>query len=320
MITIKNVRNLDGSIGDYSLDSSQDREIDAHDKLLLLPALIAPHLNFETPDHPFPLAWDEGAKYALRSGITTILNMPEQVPCITKDQLLATMKDIDHQLANAEIPLDYKLYLEADREHLNEIGLAKQLIVGVTVFLGSPVNEKVITHSAILDRLFQIAGMENVIIAPQILDDPLHPNETLINKATETAIKYAIKYSNQLFLSRISTREQVKLLREAQLSENLIYGSTTADLLTHAKDREALWDGIHDESIDMIACDAHELKTYLPQLFQAYRDKKIKLEEIVNTTVVNPSNIFNIERNNDAALIDPESGNVLYTILKGKIY
>ncbi len=320
MITIKNIRNLDGSVENYSLESSQDREIDAHGKLLLFPALVAPHLNFETSQHPFPFAWGEGARLALQSGITTVLGMAENVPCITKDQLLTKMKDIDLQLQQAEIPLNYKLYLIAEKDHFNEIGTSKELIAGLKVRLGSPSNENTIHDPNLFDRLFQIAAFENVIVAPEILDDPNHPDEKIVNQAVETAIHYAIKYSNQLFLSHLRTKEQVNLLRQAQASENLVYGSTTAELLCEGKDSEALWAGFRDETIDIIACEASELKTFLPLLFQAYREKKIKLEEIVNATIINPSNIFDIERNNDVILVDPESGKVIYTIMKGRIY
>lgn len=320
MITIKNVRNLDGSVEDHIIESQQDQTIDAQGRLLLLPAMIAPHLNFETPDSSFPFAWGEGARQALSVGITTIFGMPKNLACITKDQLQTKMLDINAQLERVNLPLDYKLYLGAEKDHLTEIGLVKAEIAGVKVALGSPTNERVIQDPATLDRLFQIAGMENVIVAPEILDDPIHPNDKIVEQATENAIEYAIKYSNQVFFSRIRTRKQVDLLRQSQLGENLIYGSTTAELLAHATDKDVLWEGIHDGTLDIIACDTHELKTFLPLLCQACKEKKIQFAEIINCTVVNPSNIFNIERNNDAMLLDPESGHVLFTILKGKAY
>ena len=105
-------------------------------------------------------------------------------------------------------------------------------------------------------------------------------------------------------------------------------------------DQIALWKAIKEGIVDIIGSGSCPELT-LPLLLNAYHEKKIALDEIVNLTRKNSEMIFRLERSEDCVIVDLDKkqkvnnlangscsallgmgfqGWPLYTILKGKIY
>src|SRR5215470_14376349 len=137
MIEIRGVQTIDGHRIDHFVKSQTTLSIDAKD-LLLLPALIDPHVHFRVPGAEYKETWESGALAAIAGGITTVLDMPNNIPpCSTKKSLEKKIELIETQLKNANIPLRYGLYFGADSRHLSEMGEVKGRIIGLKIYMGS---------------------------------------------------------------------------------------------------------------------------------------------------------------------------------------
>lgn len=294
-LTITNVKNLQGNIETFVFKSPEEKVLDVEGKLTLLPALIDPHVHMRTPGHNHKEDWIYGARAAIAGGVTTVFDMPNNKPaCTHLKEILEKKRMIDRQLKEADIPLHYYLFLGADQDHLNEIGRAKEEIIGIKVYMGSSTGGLVMANDESLERVFQIAGVENLLVAvhaedeeilqsnqqrfADITDPAVHSqirDRSAAVQACQKAILLAEKYAVQLFILHISTKEEVELIREAKRNHLMVYAETTPHHLfltekDYAKwgtkvqvnppirteeDQEALWKGIHDGTIDTIGSD-----------------------------------------------------------------
>lgn len=364
MITLKNVRTPDGKVQTTHLKSSDDIELDCTG-LTLLPALIDAHVHFRTPGAEYKENWVTGAQASIAGGTTTVFDMPNNNPsCITKEQLDAKKELIDAQLATAGIPLRYELFLGADQNHLDEIGKLKDQIIGLKIYMGSSTGDLLMTDEAALERAIQIAAMEEIIVAVHAEDegiiqekkqahagiqDPAVHSHIRDRSAAIKAVKQAIdlteKYSGQLYILHVSTKEEVDLIRDAKKRELLIYAETTPHHLFLSEDdyqkwgakvqmnpplrtkedQDALWKGIHDGTIDSIGSDhaPHTLEekakpypqspsgvpgveTTLPLLLNACNEGKISLDQIIMLCRRNIELIYDLEHNSDVVLVNLE--------------
>ncbi|HEY4831727.1 MAG TPA: dihydroorotase [Waddliaceae bacterium] len=365
MITIKNAKTLKGTTETITLASYSEHTIDAKGHLTVLPALIDGHVHFRTPGAEHKENWITGAQAAMAGGVTTVIDMPNNhPPCVDAASLKAKKQLIDEQLASVGIPLHYRLFLGADKDHINEIGRLRNQIAGVKIYMGSSTGGLIMNDEQDLDRIFRLCAQENVLIAVHAEDEGiLKKNEALYSgqmdpathskirdrfsaiQATTQALQLAEKYSTELFILHVSTKEEVELIRKAKKKGILVYAEATPHHLflneqDYAKwgnkvvinppirtreDQEALWKGIHDRTIDTIGSDhaPHTLEekarsygqapsgvpgieTLLPLLLNASSEGKLTLEHIVKLTRINPEQIFNLEHNTDVVLVDLE--------------
>jgi len=247
MLTIKNVKLLDGTIGEYSIESAESLLIDAEGRLTLLPALIDTHVHFRCPGAEYKEDWKTGALAALRGGVTCVFDMPNNTPaCTYKKNLIAKKELINKQLKEVEIPLRYHLYLGADRDHLDDIGLVQNQIIGLKIYMGCTTGGLTMDELSSLDRAFQLAAQHNIIVAVHAEDegmlqtnskkyreatDPsLHSkirSREVAIKATDLAIQLAEKHSAQLLICHVSTAEEIEFIKQAKESELLVYCEKT---------------------------------------------------------------------------------------------
>ena len=362
MIEVRDVQTLDGKTTNYFIESVIHRTIDAKG-LTLLPALIDPPVHFRIPGAEHKEDWRTAAKAAIRGGVTTVFDMPNTTPsCITKERLEEKMKLIDSQLFDAKIPLRYRLYLGADRSHLNEIGKTKREIIGLKIYMGSSTGDLLMDDKASLERAFEIAKKEDVLVAIHAEDEEMiqklkkkHEGKTdpalhsvirppiAAARAVEQAISLVQKYHTRLYIAHMSTKGELDLVRAAKKQklpvfaeatphhlflDDRLYGKIGASALVNPplrsqREREALWEAVHDGTIDTIGTDhaPHTLEEkkrpfgsapsgfpsielYLALLLNAYHEKKISLEKIVSLTHTNPQEIFRLKPNSDVVLID----------------
>jgi len=295
MIHIKNVCQLDGTVGSLTIPSSEHIELDVEGKLTAFPGCIDAHVHLRTPGHTHKEDWRTAAQAAMAGGITTVFDMPNNDPsCVTKERVLAKKQEIDQQLQEIGIPLDYQLWLGAHQNHFNEIGKCKDLVIGVKAYMGSSTGDLLLDDPNALDELFRIAALENMIVAvhaedEEILEekkrqflgysDPavhsqIRDRKAAI-KATQQVIALTEKYNNQVFIMHVSTKEEIDLIREAKKRELLVYAEVTPHHLflnesayvhlgTKAQmnpplrtvdDQKALCEAIQDGTVDTIGSD-----------------------------------------------------------------
>lgn len=364
MITIKNVKTLEGTVKTITLEG-EEKTLDGEGRLTLFPGLIDCHVHLRTPGAEHKEDWKTGSGAAIRGGFTTVFDMPNNKPsCITKENLEAKKALIDKQLKEIDIPLRYKLWLGADQDHLDEIGKCKEEIIGVKVYMGSSTGDLVMTDKSALETVFQLCAQRDLMVAVHAEDeDILNGRKAIFHsetnpaihskirdrsaaiKAVEEAISLAEKFNTQLYIAHVTTKEELDLIREAKKNQLLVYAEATPHHLflneeayqkwgtkvqmnpplRTLSDNEALWEAINDYTIDTIGSDhaphtldekgkpygecpsgVPGLETTLPLFLNAYMQGKITLERIIELMRINPINMFQLEPNNDAVLVDLE--------------
>lgn len=294
MIHIKNVRTLSGSTVDISLPFPYEEIVDGSN-WTQLPALVDPHVHFRVPGQEYKEDWKTGSLASLKGGITTVLDMPNNVPsCCTVERLSEKKKVIDSQLRTLGMGIHYGLYLGADKHHLEEINKASGQAVAVKVFMGCSTGDLLIDTDEALDEVFKRARDTNLLVAvhaedehllkqkkkefPNAIDPAMHSQirsrEAAI-VATTKAIELCAKYHTPLYLLHMSTKEEMGLVAEAKKNGLPVFAEVTTHHLFFTvkdyekwktliqmnppirdqEDQEALWEALRNGVLDTIGTD-----------------------------------------------------------------
>lgn len=293
-ITLKRVVSPEGAVIDVSIPSDENTTLSA-EGLTLLPALVDPHAHCRTPGLEHKENWVSAARAALYGGVTTLFDMPNTLPpSTTLERIEEKHTLIRKQLKEAGIPLDYGLYLGADKNHFDEIIRCKRQIVGIKVFMGSSTGGLVMDDESSLHAAFSLAAAHDLLLAvhaedealihertalfPHATDPKLHSeirNAQVALRATEKAIALARLYRTRLYILHVSTKREVEAIAAAKKEGLSIYAETTPHHLflttdDYAKfgtkvqmnpplrsqeDVDGLWKGIERGIIDTIGSD-----------------------------------------------------------------
>lgn len=246
MIVLQNVSTIAGDSKNLEILSDKEQVIDCTG-LTLLPAVIDPHVHFRTPGLSYKEDWQTGAMSAIKGGCTTVFDMPNTLPpTITQKTLQEKFSIIDAQLKAAKIPLQYRLFFGADKNHLAEIKQVKDTIIGIKIFMGCSTGNLVMDDDESLQAVFEIAAKENILVAVHAEDEQLikqqkekfktakdyaaHSlirNEEVALKAVEKAISLVKKFGTRLYLLHVSTRGEIELIRQAKNAQLPVYAETT---------------------------------------------------------------------------------------------
>lgn len=295
MLTIKNVKRLDGTMGTVEIESSEESTLDAKNKLLLLPALIDPHVHFRIPGSAYKEDWMTASRAAVTGGVTTVFDMPNNnPPVVDKSTLQNKTNIIDGHLKHADIPLRYHLWLGADKEHLDCIKELKDHVIGIKIYMGSTTGGLLMDDPKAIEEVFKIAAENNMIVAVHAEDEPLlrenkkkyegNTDPSVHSKirdrqAAILAVTYAIslseKYGTKLYVAHVSTKEEIELIRKAKERKVPVFAEVTPhhlhltveDYSTQGNfiqvnppirtqdDVNALWEAIIDGTVDTIGSD-----------------------------------------------------------------
>lgn len=294
MIEIRKVMMPNGRRISMFLQSKEHHVIDA-ERFMLFPALIDPHVHFRTPGAEYKESWDTAAKAAIAGGVTTVLDMPNNIPsCCSKERFEEKKAIIDAELKKVGIPLRYYLYLGADQHHTEEIGQLAGQVIGLKIYMGSSTGDLLMEDPESLEKVFQIAAENDVLVAVHAEDEQLiltrkeqYKGETspaihsqirnpqVAAQAVELAISLAEKYSTRLYIVHVSTAEELHLIRKAKDKGLPVYAEATPHHLflntlsyetlgtkalvnpplREESDVQALWAAIADQTIDTIGTD-----------------------------------------------------------------
>jgi dihydroorotase len=294
MIILRNVFTLEGSTNDVEIHSPDNIEIDATG-LTLLPALIDAHVHFRTPGLEHKEDWSTASAAAIRGGITTVFDMPNTLPpTTTKIALLEKKEKIEAQLHSSKIPLRYRLYLGADKQHFDEMYACKDEIAGIKVFMGASTGGLVMDDDSSLHAAFSLASSLQLVLAVHAEDEHMiHDRKSLFEgsqdpkthslirnrevayRATQKAIDLCRIYKTKLMLLHISTKEEVELIASAKKEGLTVFAETTPHHLfldetayvrlgtkaqvnpplRESQDCGALWQAVRAGVIDTIGSD-----------------------------------------------------------------
>lgn len=235
-------KDIHGQALELNVNDNIDEKIDAAG-LTVLPGLIDPHVHFRTPGQEYKEDWRTAALACVVGGYTTVFDMPNNQPaCITAERLAQKKKIIDSQLNDVDIPLNYGLYIGADKLHFNEVGRVKNDVVGMKIFMGSSTGDLLMDDDESLHRAFELAAKLDILVAIHAEDECMIQERSEIfkeqndfsthskirspevaAKAVEKAIHLAELYGTRLYLLHTSTKLELALVQKAKAKGLSVY-------------------------------------------------------------------------------------------------
>ncbi|NIM45179.1 MAG: allantoinase AllB [Nitrososphaeria archaeon] len=331
---------------------ASDKVIDAKGRYLL-PGAIDAHVHFRDPGYTEKEDFRTGSEAAAAGGVTTVLDMPNNIPLITDPELVKNKIKI----AEGKSLVDFGLFGCATKGHLRAItGMAEAGVIGFKIFMGQTTGVTPIDDGTILKAFKLIAETklrvgvhaENEEIRA-ILEEELKAKgkrdlsghmESRPRFIEEEAISRAILLSrvagNKLHICHTSTSEGVELICSAKAAGQPVTAETGPQYLLfkeeHIKkygflikanppvrgipaDREALWRGLRDVGIDMVASDhaPHPLEdkiekenfweagsgmigveTMMPLMLTQVNTGMLSIHQLITLTSETPARYFNL--------------------------
>ena len=252
--------------------------------LHLMPGVIDDQVHFRDPGLTHKEDIRTGSRACAAGGVTSFLEMPNTVPqTVTVEALEAKLA-----LAARRSIVNYGFYIGATNNNLIELRRAVRT-PGIKIFIGSSTGNMLVDDQDTLEEIF--AGTRLPITAhcedettvranEAALDRPLtvHDHSRIRDRraavaATRRAIDLARRHRHRFHLLHVSTADEVEILagqRQDVITAEACphhlfldtsdYGrlGTLAQMnpsLKTAADREALWRGLHNGAIQIIATD-----------------------------------------------------------------
>lgn len=326
MITLKNIKTLSGDVTDHTIESSASQLIEGHGHLLMLPALIdTDALKTVSFQNDGAEAWLAKARTYLSAGITTLFDARAQ----PASNLLEHLNQAQSALRKEKLGLHYYCYCDGNEPALYDmIGKIKQKCVGIKISLDLSDKPIAAPHLSAIDRIFQIAAQENLIVIVALIqgEGDVAQQRKTASQSVEKVISFAQKYSAELCLQHVRTAEELTLAKQAKDSGILVYTETAYIHLfvsdkefTHRdkkkdktyflptkRDQDALWKGINDGTIDMVGSAGllAPPQIFLTMMLQEYLKGNLQLSRLIEVTRSNAESIFRLPHNEDAVLVD----------------
>lgn len=294
MMRIKNVDTLFSGRRDFTCVSTREVVVDGS-HLTALPALVDPHVHFRTPGDERKEDWKSASIAALFSGVTTVLDMPNNIPSVTTlERVRAKKKIVEAQLHSVGIDLHFAFYLGADRTQIAQIAAAQKEIAAVKVFMGGSTGDLLVDHPEDLAAIFKECARLGLVVAVHAEDQALmkerehefaHATDPAIHstirnpevakRSVALAIDLAERYGTTLYVLHVSTQEELSLIRAAKKKGLPIFAEATPHHLLLSEedyatfgayvlvnpplrskqDQKALFEALCDGTIDTIGTD-----------------------------------------------------------------
>lgn len=283
---IKNLSSITGEKLEIRL-THLDGKING-EGLTVLPAVVDAHVHFRTPGAEYKEDWKSASIACVRSGVTTVCDMPNNTPaCVTNEELQKKRELIDAQLKAVDVPLRYHLYLGADLDHLDQI--VDTDAPAIKIFMGSSTGTLLLDDASALRQAFINAKgkliavhAEDETILNEAHFDSTNPADHSVMRPTkaaavavERAIALSEEFNNPLYILHMNSAEELELVRAAKKRGVLVYAEacphhlflTVDDYATWGAkvkmnpplrsqaDQDALWAAIDDGTIDCIGTD-----------------------------------------------------------------
>jgi dihydroorotase-like cyclic amidohydrolase len=300
-----------------------------------LPGLIDVHVHLRDPGATHKEDFSTGARAAIVGGFTTILDMPNNAtPTFTLERL---EEKIDE--AKRVGICDIGFHFGTNGHNLEEFPKIwdNPHVYGLKIYCNHTTGDLLIEDLALLEQVFAAWNSDKPIL--------VHAEGMQL----AGAITLAHFYDRCLHVCHISQKIEVELVRQAKKKKLKITAGVTphhlfmtvddvATLGSHAimkpplgttKDKEALWAGIADQTIDIVETDhaphtieekqsekppygVPGLETALGLLLVAVHDKKITLKDVERLLYTAPKKIFAIHDQGETFIeFDPTASYVI---------
>lgn len=298
-----------GSFGRWGDNENGEIQVTVEGKRrYLVPAGVDPHVHVREPGDYYKEDWSTCSRAALRGGCTAILDMPNNRVPVTDLETVKKKKKI----AQKKSLVDFGLYVAITEENAEELANPRlqACICGVKLYYAQTTgNILVSSDRAVLHGFRQPSPVLVHTGGAEGLDRLLYLYRTARNSSPHTPV---------LYICHVSTREEVAAIRKAkqdhpglraEVSPHHLFltaGEYTGPPrvlppLGNERDRDALWEGIDDGTIDTLGSDhaPHTveekaspqppagfpgLETALPLLFDACMRGRLTLSRFIDLT------------------------------------
>ena len=304
------------------------------------PGFIDAHVHFREPGGTHKEDFLSGSKAAAAGGVTTIFDMPNTNPPTV------TQKDLSEKRGFAEKSLvNYGIYVLGCTENKTDLGEFSN-IPGVKVYLGSSTGNYLTDDLGVFVEILKHAKHTVVVHAEneQLIkyfgekeeESKMHhkmrDNLCAVTSVAESSIA-ANYFGKKLHIAHMSTEEEVNFLRKNKtesvscevcphhlfLNEKFFRKQGNFGMmnppLRYEKDQAALWEGIKEGIVDMVAtdhaphlpkekkadffeapCGVPGVQTMVPLMLNAVSEGRLELKDVVRLCSTGPAKIFGIDK------------------------
>jgi dihydroorotase len=262
--------------------------------LHLLPGVIDDQVHFREPGLTHKANIYTESRAAVAGGTTSFMEMPNTIPNALTIPLLEEKYAIAKQssLANYSFFMGVSNDNAAEALRVNEL---KNEICGLKIFMGSSTGNMLVDNHAALNTIFsesevliathcedepiikknyaKLKAEKNVFTAS---DHPIIRNDEACYESSLIAIQFAKKYNTRLHILHISTEREIQLfgnmfpLKDKRITaevcvHHLHFTANDYDRLGYlikcnpaikaAHNKEALWEALLNDKLDVIATD-----------------------------------------------------------------
>ncbi|MEM4256861.1 MAG: dihydroorotase family protein [Candidatus Diapherotrites archaeon] len=215
-----------------------EKEIDCKRKIVL-PGAIDCHVHFRVPGQEYKEDWVSGSLAALHGGVTTVMDMPNNIPIIdTYEKLLKK-----HQLVSKSALVNFALYMAATENNLQEIELACNdeniSLKAVKLYYGKTTGEFFLDDENSIRKIFELSKKHDIVVVAHAEDNKtimeneklfaqnnwpeihaLIRNEEVEAKAISKLLSIQKKIGNKLHFAHVSSKKGLKLIEETKKNKN----------------------------------------------------------------------------------------------------
>ena len=327
---------------------SREKVIDLNGKYIF-PGIVDMRVFVGEPGYEYKENFRTLSEAALSGGVTSVVTMPNTNPVIDNVSIVDFLKRRGRDKSKINIYPTAALTVKAEGENMTEFGLLQNKgIIGFTD------GVKTIQNPRIMNRIMNSASDLKSLIIQHAEDAELSKDgmindgiiatklglqgipisaELLIIERDLTLLEYN---SCRYHISQISSAKSVDIIRERKNKVNFSCGvsinnlslneNDIGDFKTFLKlspplrtetDRNALVQGLNDETIDVIVSDhkpedeenkrltfaqaetgASGIETLLPLSLELYHNGSVELETIIKALTSKPAEILKINKGN----------------------
>ncbi|MDP3970486.1 MAG: dihydroorotase family protein [bacterium] len=292
-ILLKNTSNLgdveitDGIITSIGEDRNEcEEEIDCTDQIIW-PGLIDSHVHFRTPGQEYKEDWITGSEAALAGGITSVVDMPNNLEPILKNSQL----DEKREIIDKQTKIEFKLALGVTDDSMADFQQAEENADAIKLFMGASTGNMCVSKSVNLEKIFRNTTKPLMIHAED--ESIIRKNEQSFKEEQEPEVHSAIRgreaaivavsqalslakeFNREIYLCHVSTKEEIELVKEARAAGIIVHVEVTPhhlflnknayqELGNYVKvnpplrleaDNDALWDALKNGVISVVGSD-----------------------------------------------------------------
>jgi dihydroorotase len=320
--------------------------------LYLIPGVIDSHVHFREPGLTYKAEIATESKAAVAGGVTSYMEMPNTIPQTTTPELLEQKYQRAAEVSNANY--SFYLGATNDNLD-NVIQTNPADVCGLKLFMGSSTGNMYVNDESVLVDIFKNSPLliaahcedeqtirTNLEAAISKYNSEIPPSfhanirsAEACYRSSSKAVELASRYNARLHVLHLSTAKEMQLFSSGRVKEKNI----TAEVCIHhlwfdekdykiqgnlikwnpsvktAKDKEALWEALLQDKIDIISTDhaPHTLeeksKPYqeapsggpmiqhsLTAMLEMSKKNIIPIEKVIQKMCHAPADLFRIDR------------------------